>query len=140
MMKKQFTRTLIIILVIAIGFTTMAIAAETRASSFIRYSSASASASSNGVITISFSITGTGTMTEIGATKIELKNSSGTILKTYYCSAFQTMMGYNRNVYASSVTYPGVIGTSYYAVVYFKAANSSGGDTAAVTTYLVTAK
>lgn len=108
------------------------------ASSYIASVGASISGS-DGTITVSFDIFGTGKMSSIGATKVQIKNSNGTTVKTFYSSSTADMIGYNRISYASSVSYPGTVGQKYYAVVYFKAANSSGSDTTSYTTGYATA-
>lgn len=136
-MKKNSIQITSLFLAFILCLSSLTIPAEARASDYIRNCSAHVSAAGSGKVTVSFSITGTSTMTSIGATKIEIKNSSGTTIKTYLntdvgCSS---MMGSNRTTYSSSVTYQGVAGVTYYAVVYFKAGNSSGSDTDSVTTY-----
>ena len=92
---------------------------------------------SNGTVTVNFSIYATGTMTSLGATKIQIWNSGGTVSKTFYPSTTGGMTGYNRSSFASAVTwYNANPGSKYYAVVYYQANNSSGADSAYyVTTY-----
>jgi hypothetical protein len=107
-------------------------------SQYISSTSASISANS-GVITVSFNIIATGTMTSVGATKVQIKDSGGNTVKTFYSSTTAGMMGYNRIIYSGSVSYSGTSGQKYYAVVSFKAANSSGSDTTSRTTGYVTA-
>lgn len=48
-------------------------------------------------------------------------------------------MGKNKNTHSGAVTYQGVSGNQYYAVAYFKAANSSGSYTDSATSFSVTA-
>ena len=106
-----------------------------RASYYIAATYASIS-ENNGTVTVSFDITATGKMTSVGATMIRIKDSSGATVKTFYSSSTSGMMGYNLISYASSVTYNGTAGAKYYAVVSFKAENSSGSDTTSyVTSY-----
>lgn len=140
-MKKTIIRTISLTLIFALCLAFVAGAAEARASYYIKRTSAAATASGNGKITVIHSITGTGIMTEIGATKIEIKNASGSTLKTYKCTdpGYESMMGSNTGNHNGSVTYSGISGATYYAVVYFKAANSTGGDTNIITTYTVIA-
>lgn len=92
---------------------------------------------SNGTVKVNFSISATGTMTSLGATKIQIWNSGGTVSKTFYPATTGGMTGYNRSSYASAVTwYNATPGSKYYAVVYYSASNSSGHDTATyITTY-----
>lgn len=140
-MKKNLTRVTSLVLIFVLCFSLMAISAEARASNYISRCSASASAAGSGKVTVTFTINATGVMTSLGATKVEIKNSSGTTIKTYNHTdtGYSSMMGSNRSTYTSSVTYSGAVGATYYAVVYFKAANSSGSDTDSITTYSVTA-
>lgn len=92
---------------------------------------------SDGTVTVNFSITATGTMTSLGATEIQIRNSSGSVVKAFYPSTTGGMTGYSRSYYQSSVTwYNATAGAKYYAVVYYQATNSSGGDSSSyVTTY-----
>lgn len=86
-------------------------------------------------ITVDFSITATNTMSSLGATLITVKNSSGTTVKSFSYSTTDGMMGYNRIYYRSSVTWSGASSSEkYYAIVAFKASNSSGSDTTMYTT------
>lgn len=140
-MKKNSIKMICTILALTFCASTMIITAEARSSLYIDSRYASVTGTGNGKITVNFDITGTGRMTTIGATKIEIKSSSGSTIKTYKCTdiGYEYMMGSNRTVYSSSVTYQGVSGNSYYAVVSFKAGNGSGSDTATYTTLLETA-
>lgn len=140
-MKKTTLRTFSLLLVLAFCLSSIAFAAPRRASDYIESCYASAARTSTGGVKITFDIIGTGVMTSIGATQIDIKNSAGTIVKTYKNT--QTGYGYmvtsNALSHRSSVTYPGISGNQYYAVVYFKAANRSGSDTDSYTTGFVTA-
>lgn len=140
-MKKNITRTISLMLMLTLCVSTMIIPAAARSSLYIDSRYASATSIGGGKITVAFDITATAKMTTIGATKIEVKNSSGKTLRTYNSTdtGYEYMMGSNRIVHSNSVTYQGVSGNSYYAVVYFKAGNSSGSDTATYTTLLETA-
>lgn len=89
----------------------------------------------NGSVCVNFSITATRTMTSLGATYIEICNSSGTPVKSFYPAITSGMTGYNKVYYSSSVTWYGATpGAKYYAIVYYQASNSSGGDSAVYTT------
>ena len=90
---------------------------------------------SDGTVRVNFSISATCTMTSLGASEIQIKNSSGTTVKTFYPSTTGGMTGYSRASYSSSVTwYYATEGAKYYAVVYFQATNSSGADSDAYVT------
>lgn len=137
-MKRHTLRVLAIIIVFALCISALPIVAEARASDYIFARHASAVKDSTGKVTVSFDITAMDRMTEIGATKVEIKNTHNTTVKTfnYTDKGNEHMMGSNRTFYASSVTYQGLSGSAYYAVVYFKAGNSSGSDTRTYTTAL----
>ncbi len=88
-----------------------------------------------GTVTVEFSITATGKMTSLGATTIAIKDSSGDIVKTFSYTNTSGMMGYNEYYYSSSVSWNGAAsGEKYYALVLYKASNSSGYDMTSYTT------
>ncbi|WP_394272149.1 acid shock protein [Butyricicoccus sp.] len=138
-MKANMKKIIALVLVFALCLSVAAFAAETRASNFIN--SKVATASSGNGITVTFTIRATGTMTDLGATKIVIKTYSGTTVKTYNYTddGFAYLLGHNCSTYTASVSYPGFPGNQYYAVVYFKAGNSSGSETTTYTTNLATA-
>ena len=89
----------------------------------------------NGSVRVNFSITATGKMTSLGATYIEIRNSAGTTVKAFEPTTTGGMVGYNKSYYSSNVVwYNATPGARYYAVVYYMANNSSGGDSAVYTT------
>lgn len=133
-MKSKIFRTVTIITLVLCIFSSVALA---RSSSYIESSSGYAYKSGTNEFNVNFSITGTGVMTSIGATKIEIKTSNGLLIKTFYSNVESNMMGSNKVYHSVTVTYRGVTGKSYYAVIYFKAANSSGYDTTTYTTNTV---
>lgn len=93
----------------------------------------------NGTITVKFSIAATGKMDSLGASVIRIKDTSGNIVKTFYSSSTNGMMGYNCAFHNGSVTYNATSGQKYYAVVSFKATDSTGGDYDSYTTAYATA-
>lgn len=107
-----------------------------QASNYISsYSAYVEAGSTTGSLKVQFNITATGKMTSLGASKIQIYNSSGTCVKTFYSTSTTGMMASNRFSYSSSVTYTGATsGAKYYAVITFKASNSSGGDSGTYTT------
>ena len=109
---------------------------STQASSYISsYSAYVEAGSTSGSLKVQFSITATGKMTSLGASKIQIYNSSGNCVKTFYATSTTGMLASNRYAYSSSVTYTGATsGSKYYAIVTFKASNSSGGDSGTYTT------
>ena len=137
-----------IFLVISVFFSLMS---PTYAIDFDNYNSARSSAYINAVwasasgdigsVKVSFSITATGKMNSLGATIIEIKDSSGTTVRTFKSSSTGGLMGSNATYYSSSKTWYGATsGCKYYAVVYFKASDSSGYDTTSYTTGYCTAR
>lgn len=88
----------------------------------------------NGTVTVYFDIEATRQMTSVGVTTIRIKDSSGATVKTFYSSSTDGMMSYNAYFHVGSVTYQGTPGKKYCASVTFKAANSSGSDTATYVT------
>lgn len=134
MLKKIFRTVVVMAVVIAI--LCAPVAAAERASLYIVRTSVSISRSLNNKITIGFSITGTNTMDKIGASSIAIYKADGTHVTTYSYtnSGYSNMMAYNEIIHASSVTYQGIAGTSYYAVVDFLAMKDGGGDTHTMTT------
>lgn len=137
-MKKALIRTISIILVLSFCLAPVAMA---RASDYIKSCSIITSASGTGKIDFKFSVIGTGTMTEIGSTKIEVKNASGLTVKTFRYTdvGYSYMMSGNKTIHSGTVTFSGVTGNKYYAVAYFKAGNSSGSDTDSATSSFATA-
>lgn len=93
----------------------------------------------NGCVKVDFSITATGPMERLGATSVAIINSSGTIVQSYFYTSTPGMMGYNRTYFAGSVTYRDATpGGRYYAVVGYKAGDSTGSDTTSYTTAFTT--
>ena len=83
---------------------------------------------------IYFSITATKRMSSLGATTIALYKSNGTYVAQKTYGSYPNMMGYNKTFHSDTETFYSLASGKYYAVVYFKAANSSGYDTSVYTT------
>lgn len=147
MMKKFLRRTALFFSILFL-FSTVAFASEQitiRASSYITKTVAEISANSGSQLSISFSIQGTRRMSELGATTIYLYEDDGyssKIVKTYRStdSNYPDMMAENTFYHGSNVTYDGIAGNKYYAVVNFKAGDSTGSDTTSGQTATVTAR
>lgn len=137
-MIKRFSKIIAIILILTLCLSSTAVAAYTRSSDYITTASANITGGS-GTITVRFSIKATGSMSTLGASKIEIKNSSGTTVKTFYSSTTTGMTTSSARSYSSSVTYSGTVGSQYYAVVYFTASNKNGSDSTSCTTSTATA-
>lgn len=147
-MNKKFARIIAIVLVIAISFSTVAFADDTKkevnpnqtkSSSYIDSYSGKISPQGNGRFNIIFTIVGTGTMTQIGASYIRIYKN-GTQVDSFWntSSGRSGMMGYNTYVHVDTEGYQGVSGAIYYAKITFIAKNSSGSDIKYYTTTSVT--
>ena len=84
-------------------------------------------------------VTGTGSMEQIGSTTITIYEN-GSLVKTYQHTTTSSMMGKNKIFHSGSVTYSGVAGNSYYAIVTFYAGKQGGGDNRTMTTSTIKAK
>jgi len=126
---------LIIVFMTSITFTV----ASARSSTYIERYGSGISAGSNGKITVSFSIAGSSKMDEIGSTKITIYEN-GTLVKTYLNSTTTGMMASGKVSHAGTVTYSGVKGKSYRAIVTFKCGKDGGYDSRLFETTSVTAK
>lgn len=140
-MKKSI-RFLTLVMVLALSLSCVANAsysdeAAPCTNNHIQSVVASATKSGNTVY-VSFTVYGTGIMTSIGASRIDLYTSGGSFVKTFYSSAYATMLGSNRSAYTSTVSYPGTSGKTYYAVVTAYAANGNGYGTETITTGTIT--
>lgn len=132
-MKKIF-KSLAICLVIVAMFSTTAFAAAPndlavpQANSYIWKTTVGIAPLGNGVIDIDFSITATGKMPDVGATRVTIYKEGGTIVATYIYTdpGYGYMMDHNSAKHTASVTYQGVSGQRYYAIVTFYAGNLNG--------------
>lgn len=132
----------LLVFILLLSSVSMAAAPEfdhTQESAYIINKSGSVVPTGNGYMTIQFSILGTGIMEMIGALHISLYKSNGTLVKSYDYWNYSSMMGYNDYVHYGTVSYHGVSGQSYYAVITFYARNSSGSGNRIYTTATVTA-
>lgn len=142
-MKKSF-RLFSFLLVFVLILSSVSFAVEPNPdypleNGYIQQKSGSIVPTGNGYLSIQFSVSGTGVMSMIGATNINLYKSNGTLVKSYYYLNYSSMMGYNSFAHNGSVSYHGVTGQSYYAIITFYAGNSSGHGTRLYTTATVTA-
>lgn len=144
-MKKNLRLLILFVLIAALCIPAAAIAGETRASLYIASYMAKAGSTGGKAVETAFSITGTGPMEDIGATDVylyeKLPGSSSWTLAKYYSYAQSGnghMMGKNNNLHSSYVSYTGVSGAQYYAVIYFWAGKNGGGDSRDYTTAIFT--
>ena len=140
-MKKNI-RILAFILVLVLGLSSTACAAyedEYTPYSNAYISSMIAGLSKSGdTLYVTFTTKGTAPMTSIGASCIKIYTSGGSLVKTFWSAYNPSMLGSNRTVYTSSVSYDGTDGTTYYAVVTGYASNSNGSGTETYTTGTLT--
>ena len=107
---------------------------DIQSSRYIASKNAAVSAMGGGTIKITYSVTAYYTIDELGACQINLYKSTGQLMKTYYSSAYANMMGYNTFSHGGTVTYPGTVGTGYFATIVFYAKDGSVGETKSITT------
>ena len=138
-MKKLY-RIVAFALVIVMSFSTVAFAAvlppadDTQSSKYIASKRAAVTAMGGGTIRIDYSVSAYYSIDELGACQINLYKSTGQLMKTYYSSAYASMMGYNCGTHSGYVTYPGTVGTGYYAIITFYAEDGSVGEYKSIST------
>ena len=93
----------------------------------------------NGDLSIWFEVQGAGTMDEIGALSIRLQeksddSSTWTTIRTYSYTNYPNMLGYDDNLYISSVNYSGKAGYSYKAEITVWAGKDGDGDSRVIVT------
>lgn len=138
-MKKLY-RIIAFTLVIAMCMSVGAFAAvpppteDIQSSRYIASRTAAVTAMGGGTIRITYSVSAYYSIDELGACQINLYKSTGQLMKTYYSSAYASMMGYNCGTHSGYVTYPGTVGTGYYATIGFYAKDGSVGEYKSITT------
>jgi len=137
--KERATRLVAVALIIALLSSITIVIASARESLYIKSYSANMTTGSNGKVTASLSITGFSKMDEIGSTKIEIYENNK-LVKTYNSSSTSGMMGSDKALHTGTVTYTGVKGRTYKAIVTFKCGKGGGYDNRSATTTSVTAK
>lgn len=137
-MRKKIVRVVSLVLVAAALLTNIVFAAESRESKYIATYMGETVDMGGGQIKVNFEITGMGTMSTIGVTKIDLYSLSGGKVATfeYTDEGYEYLMGSNTFYYFDYVTYDGVPGERYFAIIKYYAGNATGGDTATYTTAL----
>lgn len=140
-LKKNSTRLIAILLLMALCFIPTAVFAEVPASDYICSYNAYIVADGNGKVSVWFSIDGTGAkMDEIGATKVIIYDAStGSAVKTFLNTSTPGMLGTKKYTHTGSVTYQGTPGTSYYATAWLWAGKDGKGDSRSQTTNTVVA-
>ncbi len=111
-----------------------------RASYYIDGYAAYASVGSNNKILIEFEVEATREMKKVGASLITVQvNNNGVWsgVATYYGSGSNGMLASNAHFHVGSISYTGVAGNQYRAVVTVIAGDSSGEETRSITTNAV---
>lgn len=140
-MRKRVLISAISFILICSLFTSFTLAATLRASKYISSYNAVISPAGDGDITVECSIVGTGRMKTIGIQSIKIYSGNGIQLATYSYTTpgYEYLMGSNTGRKSASITYSGVSGRSYYAVITFYASDGSGSDSKSYTTVTITA-
>ena len=134
-MYKKLLRTITIFMIFSVMLSLTVYAAEARESKYISATTAHIFRDGGGAMTVEFSVTGTREMTMIGAEEVRIYGSDGTVVRFYYTDeGCEEFMGSDTFIYASSVSYQGKIGVTYYAVVTLYCGNATGHDTSNHTT------
>ncbi len=140
-MKKTIKRSLaflfVVVAILSVSAPAFATDAENepqRASAYINAVYAYTTIN-NGYVKVYFAITGTGPMDSLGATEIFIYDHDNDCVACLDSSNTSDLMGYNRGYYSNTVTgLSAVSGEHYYAIVGFKAENSTGYDTTSYAT------
>lgn len=140
-MKKKIMRIIAATMVVVTLISSVAFAADARASAYISSKGGGITAKGNGNMLIEFRVVATGMMDTLGASSIYIYTSDDTLVGTirYTDTGYSNMMTTNNYSYSSSITWQGTPGETYYANIMFYAKNSSGYDYRGFTTTEVTA-
>ena len=146
-MKKILKSCSICLVIIAMISTTAFAAAPTdpvdpQSNSYILITTVGIVPLGSGKIEVDFSLTAMGKMTDLGATRVTIYDESGKSVKIYRYTdpGYDYMIGHNKATHTATVTYQGVSGQSYYAIVTFYAGNLNGaGGGAALQSPTITA-
>ena len=140
-MRKRVLISAISFILICSLFTSFAFAATLRASKYISGYKAVITPDGDGDITVDCSVIGTGKMKALGMQSIKIYSGNGVHLATYSYTTpgYEYLMGSDTGRQSASITYSGVSGRSYYAVVPFYASDGSGSDSKSYSTITITA-
>lgn len=138
-MKKLIKSFSICLIMIAMVSTTAYAAAPSdpdgpQANSYILETTVGIVPLGSGKLEVDFSVTSNGKkMPDIGATRVAIYKADGTRVAEYWYTdtGYENMMGHNKFTHTAGVTYQGVSGQRYYAIVSFFAGTlggAGGGD------------
>ena len=136
---KKFLKSCSICLIIMAMISTTAFSAapndpaDPQSNSYILKTTVGIAPLGGGKIEVDFSVTGMGKMADLGVTHVQIYTANGQCVKTYTYTdpGYAYMIGHNRFTHTAGVTYQGVSGQRYYAIVSFYAGNlkgAGGGD------------
>ena len=135
---KRLLNKIFCVLMTACLLSTFASAAVSRASDYLDDYTATLTALGNGRIAVTVDVSGTGPMTEIGASKIYMYESTNNTdfyqVATYTSDEYPEMLTSGSYYFDDAIIHNGVAGRYYIASVYFYAANNTGSDTGHYTT------
>ena len=142
-MKAKKILSAFLLLCMLSGLFCVSANAAARSSNYLDGYRAVLTPTGGGKIVITVDVDGLTSMTQIGASKIHLyestDNANFTRIKTYNYANYPSMMGSGKHFFEDVVTYNGTAGRYYYAIVYCYAGNSTGYDQKAYTTSIVRA-
>lgn len=135
-MTKRILRSIAFLLLISLSLTPIAMATDTassRASEYLSSYVAYMVRNGNGNVSVRFEVTGTEKMDDIGALTVKLQESKDggdtyTTIKTFSYLNYSYMLKHNTMTCVSSVSYDGVAGRYYQAIVTVYAAKGNGSD------------
>ena len=137
-MKRTLKQLLCCLFALSILSGTLCYAAEPRSSAYLDSYCAGLTAVDGGGIVITVDVAAVVNATEIGATRIDLWESTDGEefyrIAQLYPEDYPLMMGSGWNYCSDVTTYQGVIGRYYLADVYCYVANATGSDTRIYTT------
>lgn len=144
MMKKTISFLCVVVLMMHIVAIPTALASTTPlpiSNQYIGSFNGCTSALGDGKIEVRFETIGTDMMDSIGASTVEIYNMDGLVYTFNMSNATHTsqMIGHDAIGFAGSVTYSGISGEVYYAIVTHYAAKGNGSGTERYTTNLVIA-
>lgn len=139
-MKKRLSCTIIFIIIISIMLSTVSFAATTRESSYFNTYRADIVNAGNGKVKVEFGVAATHIMNQLGVKKAVVYTASGGYVKTVYntTAGYSSMMSNNASVYYNSFNVQLTAGNSYFMVLTFYAADSSGTGMVPYTTPIFT--
>ena len=141
---KIVTMILVFVMLLTPGFNALAAETDqTRASDYIRKSTASITAKGNGKMEISLRLTATAVMGQLGVSSMIVYESTDqtnwSTVGYYTYNTHANLIAYNTSNFAATLTQNGVAGRYYKAQVCFWAGNGTDGSSRYIWTSVVRA-